>query len=118
MTGPEVAALVVAVAATITLCVLLTVTVHLLRVVRRVHGVVSELEHEAAATVDEMRATLETARDDLDRATGLLVTAERIAAAAESTSRVTNQALSTPVVKAMAIAHGTGRAARRFRRPR
>ena len=116
MTGSEIAALVVAVASTVALCALAVVLVWLLRTVRALTAALEALEQEASATVAQMRAVVDGAREDLDRSDGLLDAAERVAAAAESTSRVTNQALSTPVIKAMALAHGTGRAARRLRR--
>jgi hypothetical protein len=116
MTGTEVTALVVAVAATLALVGLLVVLVWLLRTVRALTAVVQRLQREADATVADMRHVVEGARTDLDRSEGLLDAAERVAAAAESTSRVTNQALATPVIKAMAVAHGTSRAARRLRR--
>lgn len=115
MSGTEVTALVVAVASTLALCLLIAVLVWLLRTLRALGAAVEELRSETLATVIEMRSAVRGAQGDLDRADGLLDAAERVAAAAESTSRVTNEALSTPMIKAMALAAGTSQAARRLR---
>ena len=48
----------------------------------------------------------------------MLGTAESIGGTVDSASRLAYLAFSNPVIKTMALASGTGRAARRFRRIR
>jgi hypothetical protein len=71
---------------------------------------------ELRATVDEARESVEEARDDLDRFDQVLGSAEAISARVDGASRVYRAALSAPVIKTVALASGTSRAARRLRR--
>jgi hypothetical protein len=64
----------------------------------------------------ELRESVEEARDDLDRFDRVLGSAEAISSRVEGASRVARVALSTPVIKTVALASGTGRAARRLGR--
>jgi len=59
---------------------------------------------------------VEEARHDLDRFDRVLGSAEAISDAVSSSGRVARLALSAPLIKATALATGTGRAARRLRR--
>ena len=63
----------------------------------------------------ELRQSVDTARDDLDRFDRVLGSAEAISSSVEGVSRVAKLALSTPLIKTVALASGTGRAARRLR---
>jgi thiamine monophosphate kinase len=116
MSAAEVAALVVAVASTIALCLLVAVVAWLARAVRALNTEVDHLRRETAATIEALQHAVGHAEAEMDRTDGLLDAAERISAAAESRARLTSDALSTPVIKALAIAAGTNRAAQRLRR--
>jgi len=116
MTAAEVTALVVAVAATVALCLLVGVVLWLARAVRALNREVEHLRLETAATVDALQQAVGRADVEMDRTDGLLDAAERITAAAETRARLTSDALSTPMIKALAIAAGTNRAAQRLRR--
>jgi hypothetical protein len=65
--------------------------------------------------VAQARRTLTAAEGDLDRMDDLLTAAEALSTTVESASRLAYDAFSTPVIKAMALANGTGKAAKRLR---
>lgn len=117
MSAAEVTALVVAVAATVALCLLVGVVVWLARAVRALNREIEHLRVETAATVEALQRAVGRADAEMDRTDGLLDAAERITAAAETRARLTSDVLSTPMIKALALAAGTNRAAQRLRRP-
>jgi hypothetical protein len=91
----------------------------LMRVLDSLGALRTEVEHlrqETGPLLDELRSSLETARDDLDRFDRVLGSAESISNNMEGVSRVARAAFSAPVIKTVALASGTSRAARRFRR--
>lgn len=71
---------------------------------------------ETRPLVSELRSSVEEARDDLDRFDAVLGSAEAITTRVDGATRVARTALSTPVIKTVALASGTQRAARRLRR--
>ncbi|MCB9371291.1 MAG: hypothetical protein H6518_00720 [Microthrixaceae bacterium] len=116
MSAAEVTALVVAIAATVALCLLVGVVVWLARSVRALNREVEHLARESRATVEALEAAVGHAEAEMGRTDGLLDAAERITAAAEQRARLTTDALSGPMIKALALAAGTNRAAQRLRR--
>lgn len=88
------------------------------RSLRELHGAVEQLSTETRPLLAELRRSVDEARGDLDRFDRVLGSAEAISSAVEGTSRVARAALSTPVIKTVALASGTSRAARRLRRRR
>ena len=64
----------------------------------------------------EMRRSVDEARGDLDRFDKVLGSAEAISSRSRARRGWRESAFSTPVIKTVAIASGTSRAARRFRR--
>jgi hypothetical protein len=68
--------------------------------------------------VNEMRQAVGQANVELERVDSLLGTAESISTTVDSASRLAYLAFSNPVIKALAFASGTTRAARYFRRVR
>jgi hypothetical protein len=61
----------------------------------------------------ETQAT--TIDDELHRVDGLISSAERVSARADTLSRMTYGAVARPVIKTAAVVKGTSRAARRLR---
>ena len=116
MSGAEVTALVVAVACTLALCVLAAAVAWLARAVRVLNAEVDNLRRETQATVVALQEAVGHADAELDRTDGLLAAAERVTAAAETRARLATDAFSTPVIKALALAAGTSRAAQRLRK--
>jgi hypothetical protein len=66
----------------------------------------------------ELGDTVRSANAELERVGGVIGTAEAISGTVDSASRLAYLAFSNPVIKGMAVASGTGRAARSLRRGR
>jgi hypothetical protein len=76
----------------------------------------TRLRQDTEPLLEELQAAVDDARDELDRFDRLLGSAEAISSHVNGASRVTRMALSTPVIKTVALASGTSRAASRLRR--
>jgi hypothetical protein len=71
---------------------------------------VAHLTQQVQPLIVDLRDSVDTARDDLERFDRVLGSAEAISSAVEGTSRVARAALSTPVIKTVAFASGSKRA--------
>jgi hypothetical protein len=118
MSGSEVAALVVAVAAGITLTVLLVVVVALLRTIRDLRTTVEALRLESVAVVEELQEAVRSTNAELARIDNVLGAAESVTGTMDSASKLAYLTVGTPVVKGLALATGANQAYRRFRRVR
>ena len=118
MTGTELAALIVAIASVVSVVLLAVFLVSVTRTMRRVREGVDLLRAETVSAMTELGDTVRTANAELDRVDGILGTAESISGTVDSASRLAYLAFSNPVIKVLAFATGTGRAARRLRRRR
>ena len=118
MTAGEVAGVIAAVAGTLLVIGILVALVAMGRTLRVLRVSVAELREETIPLVSDMRATVSQANVELGRVDGLITRAESIGTTVDSASRLAYLAFSNPVIKAIAFASGTGRAARRFRRSR
>jgi hypothetical protein len=112
----DVAAVIVAVTSALAVFVLIWAIVSLTRTMNLMRQSVDELRRESLPVVAELRTTVQQANAELERVDTLLGTAESISSTVDSASRLAYLAFSNPVIKAIAFASGTGRAARRFRR--
>ena len=115
MSGSEVAALVVAVAATLALAGLLAVVVALLRAVRELRVTVTELRVETQAVVEELHEAVRGTNAELERIDNVLHAAESVTDTLDSASRLAYLTVGSPVVKGLAAATGANQAYRRFR---
>ena len=118
MSATELAAVVVTIASVVAAVVLVFGLIAVHRALKDLRGAVEELRTETASVVAEMRDTVHAANYELNRVDDLLGTAESIGGAVDSATRVAQVAFSTPVIKSLALASGTGKAARSFRRRR
>ncbi|MBK9178385.1 MAG: hypothetical protein IPM45_02225 [Acidimicrobiales bacterium] len=118
MSAADVAAIVVTVLAALAVAALAVVLAATVRTLGEVRDALVEVRTRTDGLVVELEQAVGEARDGLDRVDRLLGTAEGISAAVSSTSRIAQAALSTPVIKTVALASGTQRAARRLRRAR
>ena len=118
MDASDFAAGVVAVTSAVAVLVLLYAVVQLTRTLQLLSESVDELRREALPAVMELRGTVQQAGAELERVDSLLGTAESISATVDSASRLAYLAFSNPVIKGIAFASGTGRAAQRFRKGR
>lgn len=73
-------------------------------------------EDEAVPAVQELRAAVQRATGEVDRVEDLLDVATSIGTRVDGATDATYRALTSPVIKGVALASGTRRAARRLRR--
>ena len=123
MTAGDLAIVLAAVLCCIGFAALIVVLYRVLDTMRSLRSEVVSLREETRPLLDELRsstveakASVTAARRDLERFDRVLGSAEAISGAVAGGSRVTRAALSTPVIKTAALATGTSRAVRRFRR--
>jgi hypothetical protein len=116
MDTSDTAAVVVAVACALAVAVLLVAIYALNRTLRELRSAIQDLRRETLPVVSEMRTAVGQANVELERVDNLLGTAESISTTVDSASRLAYLAFSNPLIKVIAFASGTGRAARRFRR--
>lgn len=115
MSGNEVAALVVAVAATLALVGLLAVVVLLVGAVQELRITVTELRVETQAVVEELHEAVRGTNAELERIDNVLHAAESVTDTLDSASRLAYLTMGSPVVKGLAAATGANQAYRRFR---
>jgi hypothetical protein len=115
MTATDLALIVGTVLCVIGFTAMVVVLLRMLRALGELRGEVTMLRDETRPLLAELRQSVDTARDDLDRFDRVLGSAEAISSQVEGVSRVAKLALSTPIIKTVALASGTGRAARRLR---
>ena len=118
MTGGEVAAIIASVALVVAVVALLFALAALTKTLRTLRTAVEDLHRETLPVLGDLRSTVSTANAELVRVDSLLTTAESVGATVDSASRLAYLAFSNPVIKVLAVASGTGRAARRLRRSR
>ena len=116
MTAGELAIIVASVLCAFGFAGLVVALLHVLRTLGQLRVAVEELSKETGPLIVELRSSVENARDDLERFDRVLGSAEAISSSVEGASRVAKAALSAPVIKTVALASGTRRAARRLRR--
>jgi uncharacterized protein YoxC len=118
MTATDLAAIVVTISSVVAAVVLVFGLVAVNRTLKELRLAVEELRSETGPVIAELRDTVQAANYELNRVDDLLGTAETIGSTVDSATRVAHLAFSAPVIKSLAVASGTGRAARSFRRRR
>ncbi len=118
MTAGELALVIATVLCVLGFTALVVALVFVIRSLGEVRAAVERLTAETQPLLAELRTSVDEARGDLDRFDKVLGSAEAISTSVEGASRVARVALSAPVIKTVAIASGTSRAARRLRRQR
>jgi uncharacterized protein YoxC len=112
----DIAAVVAAVAAVIAVVVLVVTMRRMTRTLDGLRDAVEEIRTETVPAVGDVREAVKQANHELERVDELLGTAESISVTVDSASRLAYLLFSNPVIKALALASGTSRAYRRFRR--
>ena len=116
MTATELSALIVAIASVVAVVLLTMVLASITKTLRAVRDTVEVLRSETVPVVHELGETVRSANVEIERLGGVMGTAESIGGTVDAASRLAYLAFSNPLIKAMALATGTSRAARRFRR--
>ncbi|MFZ4517725.1 MAG: hypothetical protein ACOYOP_05030 [Microthrixaceae bacterium] len=91
-------------------------TARLLRAARDLDAARAAFEEGAVPAVEELRSAARRATAEVDKVDDLLDVAGSIGTRVDSATEATYRALTSPVIKGVAAAAGTRRAARRLRR--
>ncbi len=118
MSTTEFAALIVAIASVVAVVLLVVVLLSVVNTLRAVRDMVELLRTETVPVMNDLGEAVRSANTEIERLGGVLVTAESIGGTVDSASRLAYLAFSNPVIKVIAAASGTSRAAKRFRRIR
>jgi hypothetical protein len=116
MSASDLAAVIVAIASVVAVVLLIFMVVAVNRTLTAMRMSIEELRREALPVVDELHRTVVTANAELERLDGLIESASSVTATVDSASHLAYLAFSNPLIKAIAFAAGTSRAARALRR--
>jgi hypothetical protein len=114
----DTAAVIVACASVAAFGVLLYAIRSLALTLRALRETIDDLRRETLPVVNELQSVARQANSELERVDTLLGTAESISSTVDSASKLAYLAFSNPLIKLLAFATGTSRAARRLRRSR
>ncbi len=116
MSATDLAATVIAVAALGVIAVAVALIMTLRRTTDELGEVLATLRTDIARTLERLEGQADAIDTELSRVDGLVESAERISARADTLSRVTYGAVARPVIRTAAVVKGTTRAARLLRR--
>jgi uncharacterized protein YoxC len=112
------AALIVAIASVVGVVLLAIALIAITKTLQEVRRSVDLLHAQTLPAIAELQDTVHAANYELQRVDELLGTAESISGTVDSASKIAHAAFSSPMIKGLALASGTGKAARSFRRRR
>jgi hypothetical protein len=115
VSASDLAAVIVAAASVVAVVLLAVGVVALLRTLRALRDVAQLLRTETVPVLDELRGTVDAANGEIERLDQLVTTAESVTGTVDSASRLAYIAMANPVIKGVAFASGTAKAARRLR---
>lgn len=116
MDAGDLAAVIVSICSVVAVCLLAIALVSVTRTLTALRLTIEELRRTTLPVVDELHRTVSAANDDLKRVDALLESAESVTITVDSASRLAYLAFSNPVIKVMAMATGTAKAAKALRR--
>jgi hypothetical protein len=115
MTATDLAAVIVATCSVAAVVLLAVATVSVVRTLRALREVAALLRTETVPVLDDLRDTVDAANHEIVRLDRLVTTAESVTGTVDSASRLAYIAMANPVIKGVAFASGTAKAARRLR---
>ena len=118
MTAGDLAAVVVAIASVVGVVLLIIALVSVTRTLTTLRLTIEQMRRETVPVLTELQRTVTVANVELEKLDGLLDSAAGVTATVDSASHLAYLAFSNPVIKAIAFASGTARAARAFRGPK
>lgn len=116
MSATDLAAVIVAIASVVAVVLLAVALVALVRTLKALREVATLMRTETVPVLDDLRETVRSANYELKRFDRLVTTAESVTGTVDSASRLAYLAMANPVIKGVAFASGTAKAARRLRR--
>ena len=115
MSATDLAAVIVAGCSVVAVVLLAVAMIALVRTLRAMRDVAHLLRTETVPVLDDLRQTVDVANLEIERLDRLVTTAESVTGTVDSASRLAYVAMANPVIKGVAFASGTARAARRLR---
>ena len=116
LSASDLAAMIVAIASVVAVVLLVFLVVAINRTLTTVRLSIEQLRRETLPVIDELHSTVTTANAELVRLDTLLDSATSVSATVDSASHLAYLAFSNPLIKVMALAAGTTRAAKALRR--
>ena len=116
MSASDLAVVVITLLSVLSVLALLVMLQFVWRTLRALRTMLTELHEQTTPLVAELGAAVSEANQDLARVDQLIGSAESISATMDATSRLAYKALSAPMIKTVAIASGTSKAAKRLRK--
>jgi uncharacterized protein YoxC len=116
MTAGDLAAIIVAIASVVAVVLLVFVVVAVNKTLMAMRLTIEQLRRETLPVVEDLGRTVAAANAQLARTDGLLESASSVTATVDSASHLAYLAFSNPVIKAMALATGTAKAAKALRK--
>lgn len=118
MTAGDLAAVIVAMVALMAVVAISVVLASLVRSLKETRRELAAFRETVGALLSTLETTIVEAQHDLERVDDLVGSAEALASTVDSAARVGYLAVGRPVIKTVALAKGTSRAARRLRSPK
>ena len=115
LTAGDLAAVIVSFVCLVAVVVLVVVVQRLVATLREVRDTVVAVRTELVPVLHDLRDSVAEANADLERVDDLIGTAESLANTVDSASRTAYLSVAAPVIKTVAFAKGTSRAAKRLR---
>lgn len=116
MSAADLAAVIVAVASVVAVVLLVFVVVAVNRTLTTLRLTVEQFRRDTTPVVGELHRTVVTANAELERLDTFLDSATSVSATVDSASHLAYLAFSNPLIKVMALATGTAKAAKALRR--
>jgi hypothetical protein len=116
MSATDLAAVIVAVCSVTAVVLLAVALVALTRTLKALRDVATLMRTESVPVLHDLHDTVQAANYELERFDRLVSTAESVTGTVDSASRLAYMAMANPVIKGVAFASGTAKAARRLRR--
>ena len=116
MNASDMAAVIVAASSVAAVVLLAVALIALTRTLRALREVAELMRTETAPVLGDLRDTVRAANQELQRFDRLVSTAESVTGTVDSASRLAYLAMANPVIKGVAFASGTAKAARRLRK--
>jgi hypothetical protein len=116
VSASDLAAVIVAASSVAAVVLLAVALVALTRTLKALREVANLMRSETVPVLNDMRDTVKAANYELQRFDRLVTTAESVTGTVDSASRLAYLAMANPVIKGVAFASGTAKAARRLRK--
>jgi uncharacterized protein YoxC len=112
----DLAAVIVAIASVAAVVLLVFVVVAVNRTLTTLRLTIEQFRRETMPVVSDLHQTVKQANAELERVDGLLESASSVTATVDTASHLLYLAVSNPLIKAVGVAAGAGRAVRSLRR--